>query len=96
MSEMWNFPNNGGGQIRGISDAGIETFTGTEIQSLAREICQNSLDAKDDSSKGAVDVEFARYRIRTADIPGYSDYKEKIKKALQYWSTKSSEKRLHI
>ena len=45
MSVYWNFPNNGGGQIKSISDAGIETFTGTEIQSLAREICQNSLDS---------------------------------------------------
>ena len=45
MTIEWKFPHNGFGQVRGVSDAGIETFTGTEIQSLAREICQNSLDA---------------------------------------------------
>ena len=44
MTIEWKFPHNGFGQVRGVSDAGIETFTGTEIQSLAREICQNSLE----------------------------------------------------
>lgn len=92
MNVYWNFPNNGGGQIRGISDAGIETFTGTEIQSLAREICQNSLDAVDGSGTSSVYVEFERYRINSADIPGYEEYKEKIKKSFEYWSTKRSEK----
>ena len=30
MINEWNFPHNGYGQVRGVSDAGIETFTGTE------------------------------------------------------------------
>ena len=92
ITNKWNFPNNGGGQIRGISDAGIETFTGNEIQSLAREICQNSLDALDNSESSCVHVEFERYLVNKFDIPGYSDYSEKIKKAHTYWSTRSSEK----
>lgn len=92
MSINWNFPNNGGGQIRGISDAGIETFTGTEIQSLAREICQNSLDASNLELNENVHVEFERYRINTNEIPGYIDYKDKIDKAHKYWLDKRSEK----
>lgn len=92
MSANWSFPNNGGGQIRGISDAGIETFTGTEIQSLAREICQNSLDASDLKTKESVHVEFKRYIINTDEIPGYADYREKIHKAKNYWASKRSEK----
>ena len=35
----WNFPSNGDGQIKGPADAGIENFNGTELVSLAREIC---------------------------------------------------------
>ena len=31
MINEWNFPHNGYGQVRGISDAGIETFTGTPL-----------------------------------------------------------------
>ena len=92
MGSMWNFPNNGCGQVRGISDAGIETFTGAEIQSLAREICQNSLDANVEGSTTGVKVEFGRYTINSNDIPGYTDYASNIKKANEYWTTKKSEK----
>ena len=46
MAIGWNFPSNDNGQINGISEAGIETFKGSPFPSLAREICQNSLDAK--------------------------------------------------
>lgn len=45
LIQKWNFPSNNYGQIFGIADSGIETFKGTPIKSLAREICQNSLDA---------------------------------------------------
>lgn len=92
MNIAWNFPNNGCGQTRGISDAGIETFTGIEIQSLAREICQNSLDATPDSSSSEVVVEFERYRIQSNAIPGYEIYKNKLHKAYNYWSNRKSEK----
>ncbi|MEG1889232.1 MAG: hypothetical protein RRZ33_07575 [Lachnospiraceae bacterium] len=92
MNIEWNFPNNGCGQTRGISDAGIETFTGTEIQSLAREICQNSLDATPENPSDSVMVEFERYRIHSCDIPGYAVYKNKLSKAYNYWSNRKSEK----
>ncbi len=92
MNVEWNFPNNGCGQTRGISDAGIETFTGTEIQSLAREICQNSLDAALENSSDSIIVEFERYRIHSCDIPGYDVYKNKLNKAYNYWSNRKSEK----
>ena len=45
LIQKWNFPSNNYGQIFGIADSGVETFKGTTIKSLAREICQNSLDA---------------------------------------------------
>ena len=45
LTQKWNFPSNNYGQIFGIADSGVETFKGTPIKSLAREICQNSLDA---------------------------------------------------
>ena len=41
----WNFPSNNKGDIIGIGHSGIETYQGTPLKSLAREICQNSLDA---------------------------------------------------
>lgn len=96
MTKEWNFPHNGFGQVRGVSDAGIETFTGTEIQSLAREICQNSLDAAVEDENATVRVEFEQYIISSSDIPGYEQYASKIKKAYDYWSKKNSEKTIKV
>ena len=49
MTEIgWRFPQTGGGVEAGIHDAGIVTFDGAPLSSLAREIIQNSLDARDD------------------------------------------------
>ena len=54
----WDFPKLGGGQKQGYTNSGIETFKGTELlDNLAREICQNSLDAKDQDSCDHVTVE---------------------------------------
>lgn len=96
MINEWNFPHNGYGQVRGVSDAGIETFTGTEIQSLAREICQNSLDAAVEGSDVTVRVDFKQYRVSASEIPGYEQYASKIKKAYDYWSKKNSEKTIKV
>ena len=51
MSLEWNFPSSLYGVVNGISDAGIETFNGSVYKSLAREICQNSMDARLDYTK---------------------------------------------
>ena len=96
MTIEWKFPHNGFGQVRGVSDAGIETFTGTEIQSLAREICQNSLDARVEGSDATIKVDFEQYRIPSSDIPGYEQYVSKIQKAYDYWSKKNSEKTIKV
>ena len=80
----WNFPSNGGGQVRGIADAGISTFTGKKISSLAREICQNSLDAAIDENS-AVTVEFCLHEIYTSEMPACDEYKEILRKCRDYW-----------
>ena len=80
----WNFPSNGGGLIRGIAEAGIQTFTGKEISALAREVCQNSLDAAANENS-AVTVEFCRYEIESKKIPGGSDYKNILIKCYDFW-----------
>lgn len=44
----WRFPILDGGRVQGINNSGISTFNGKDLyENLAREICQNSLDAKD-------------------------------------------------
>lgn len=87
----WNFPNNNGGQIRGIEDAGIRGFTENELMSLAREICQNSLDAMRDEKENVI-IQFDRHLINTKDMPGYEDYKKVLTTAEKYWSNTKSDK----
>lgn len=81
----WNFPSNGFGQRRGIAEAGIQTFTGKEISSLAREICQNSLDAAIDENS-VVTVEFQRHEINTSDIPARDEYKKILRRCRDSWT----------
>ena len=83
MEMKWNFPANSDGQIRGWSEAGIQTFTGNKTAALAREICQNSLDAA--IGEHAVYVTFSRQTISTKKIPGYEDFKKILLACKDYW-----------
>lgn len=84
MKYNWYFPLTDGGQTNGISHAGIETFSGTPLKSLAREICQNSLDAIADKMHPCV-VEFSFFEIPTKNIPGYEKIQETIKSIESFW-----------
>lgn len=88
----WSFPGNQDGQIKGVADAGIENFNGTELSSLAREICQNSLDAAIDDNSPNVLVEFERYFVQDNQIPGIEDYRNVLKKCKAFWNKSGSEK----
>ena len=88
----WNFPGNQDGQIKGFADAGIENFNGTELSSLARENCQNSLDAAIDDDNPNVLVEFERYFVHDNQIPGIEEYRKILKKCKTFWDASKSEK----
>ena len=60
----WRFPLLDGGDEQGINNSGIATFKGAELyDNLAREICQNSLDAKADGEETVI-VEFKSMSIK--------------------------------
>ena len=80
----WNFPDNNNGSVNGISEAGIETFKGNVFQSLAREICQNSLDARLENSE-PVRIDFQLSNIKTNDIPDFERLREVFVLSEQYW-----------
>ena len=80
----WNFPANSDGQIRGWSEAGIQTFTGNKTAALAREICQNSLDAALNERQPVI-VSFTRRKIKSKNIPGYEDFKKILLACKDYW-----------
>ena len=55
----WRFPPLSGGTRQGYTNNDIEVFKGQElIDNLAREICQNSLDAKSEGAEAPVRVVF--------------------------------------
>ena len=85
----WNFPSNNHGQIFGIADSGVETFKGSPIKSLAREICQNSLDARTDNDKPAR-IEFKTFEIDPRKIPDYKNLEDALNRALEFWSQQKS------
>ena len=58
----WYHPVDESNQWDGFNDPGIETFAGKPIRSLAREVIQNALDAKDSIP---VRVQIRNTRIKT-------------------------------
>jgi len=89
----WDFPKLGGGQKQGYTNSGIETFKGTELlDNLAREICQNSLDARDNDSNEPVRVEFKLTTIQKENFPFLQEYLKYLKNGKRFWQDKNDKK----
>ena len=80
----WRFPSNNDGEDDHLNQPGIEDFRNTPIISLAREICQNSLDAKDPTQHAPVEVHFQLSDIPTAEFPGVAEFKKILAACKQY------------
>lgn len=91
MQIGWNFPSNNFAQLNGISEAGIETFRGAPYSSLAREICQNSLDAVLEKDKPVI-VEFQKIYIDKYEIPGYEELNDAMKRCFDFWNSFNNKK----
>lgn len=68
----WNFINNEADLTQGWNDAGVETFRGSQVPSLTREIIQNSIDAVNNEKRPvrvrfslAHDVNFGQRQLAT-------------------------------
>lgn len=72
----WRFPNNNDGEDDHLNQPGIEDFRNAPIISLAREICQNSLDAKDPKQHAPVEVHFQLMELPAEQFPGIGEFKE--------------------
>lgn len=85
----WSFPSNNNGDVNGISNSGVETFQGTPLKSLAREICQNSLDAALDEN--TVTVDFISFELSKEEIPGAEDLCDAFNRSLRFWEPKKAQ-----
>jgi hypothetical protein len=81
MKFKWNFPAVKNGEMKGIGQGDIEMFKGHPFESLAREICQNSLDAKLSKSDKPVLVEFQSFDISSCDIPDLENLRQNLRSA---------------
>lgn len=85
----WTFPSAPKCEIKGLNDSGVETFRGDTIVSLAREICQNSLDARvkveDGTDPGPVEVEFALFELPATDFPAFDEFKDAMTRSAEFW-----------
>jgi hypothetical protein len=86
MNFNFRFVESADGSLEGINDAGIETYAGNRLASLAREQGQNSLDARNAASNGPVDVEYQIEALARADLPGADELAVAIDHAITYWS----------
>jgi len=87
MGIKWRFPASGHGDRKGISSGDTETFKKSPFKAFAREILQNSIDARDSDENPTV-VEFNTFELTTSQIPGYSDLKEQVRRCIDFWSHK--------
>lgn len=80
----WFFPSRGFGETEGFSNPGLEFFKGEPIRAMAREVCQNSLDAKLDNYK-PLRIEFHRHFMKIADFPGMLEMRGILNKCREFW-----------
>jgi len=81
----WNFPPNNYGQVTGLNDAGIETFRGNPWVSLAREINQNSCDARGDDPTRPVEVHFTLEYVPSSAFPEKDEFIKVLQSCHDYW-----------
>jgi len=86
----WEFAPTGGGSYDGIHNPMISHFTGNYNYHLAREIIQNSLDARLDK-KNPVEVKFNIEHFRKNEFPGYDQLLTIFNLCKQLWPSKNKD-----
>jgi hypothetical protein len=81
----WYFAKNDGGQRNGFHDPGVETFKGNFDRYLAREVIQNSLDARPPKSKQPVLVTFDIEAVESKQIPGIDSLSDTLGRCADFW-----------
>ena len=74
---MWKFQTNASGQLDGWNDNGIQTFRSNALKNLAREIIQNSVDAKLKNEKPAI-VKFSLDELPRDAIPDIDELRDRL------------------
>ena len=90
----WQFIKNGNGDMNSIESTDTESFQRVPIDSLARELTQNSLDAR--VGEHAAKIEFRTFKMKVKDIPGIDDLKKEIQSCIDFYPSNSLYQRLFV
>lgn len=82
FEKIWRFPGNNYTQDQGIDTPDMETFAQDPIASLARETCQNSIDARIEGKTAK--IQFTTFDIMKKDIPGIDRIEKEIDSCMEY------------
>lgn len=91
MSIGWKFAD--ATVVSGGNDGAIDTFAGTRVHSMVREIIQNSLDAHDKKNSEPVRVTFSLAEISRSEIDGLDELAEHLKACKAMASGKQNNKK---
>lgn len=91
LKENWRFVGNNYAYENGLDTADMETFKKDPIASLARESCQNSIDAKKEGKKKVI-VEFKSFELSRENIPGYDRLRAEIENCKEYKKIQNNNK----
>ncbi len=90
MSEkLWRFPDNRYTNENGLDTSDMEMFKKDPVSSLAREICQNSIDAA--FGEKPVKVAFSLFSVAREDIPDIERLSDQILACYEYKKSSSKE-----
>ena len=91
MVNKWVFPHGKDLTPRGVNDPAINSFLDNVIDSLTREVIQNSLDAKIRENDKPVEITFDFSELSTSEIPGMDDiYNMALPNAEKFWKKKEN------
>lgn len=80
--QIWRFPDNNYTSENGLDTSDMEMFKKDPVSSLAREICQNSIDAA--FGEKPVRVEFSLFQIPREEVPGIDELTAQIEACYEY------------
>ncbi len=83
----WRFPASNHGERKGISSGDTEAFKKSPFQAFAREVLQNSIDARASDEEPTI-VEFKEFSINTSELPGATELKDAIRRCCDFWAHK--------
>lgn len=86
-SVKWRFPASNHGETKGISSGDTEAFKKSPLQAFAREVLQNSIDARASDEEPTI-VEFKEFDLNKGDIPGIIELENALRRCIEFWDHK--------